>query len=203
MDTYPNVGMVSGYVIPSFFVNERVSANFDFAEHQPDASIQIPVEIPERWVADWAESTGREPGEALAQAKEFNPALLEFQGVKAYAAANHDQFLTRKEVMLEVLPKEWSGNLMGQMIEIDEAMNKRGYLRLATADRTCQHIGNILSEDIAARVEITEHAFSLPSATANSAHPAPTWFKRFLRWRPVRFVLLGLYSRLFHWINPD
>jgi hypothetical protein len=37
---------------------------------------------------------------------------------------------------------------MGQMIELDEAVDALGYLRLSTAERYVRHIGNALSPDI-------------------------------------------------------
>jgi hypothetical protein len=51
-------------------------------------------------------------------------------------------------VLLEALPKEWSGRLMGQMIELDEAIDAAGYLRLSTTARYTRHIGNMISPEL-------------------------------------------------------
>jgi len=57
-------------------------------------------------------------------------------------AANHFQFVAPKQVILQALPGKWTGKLMGSMIELDEAIDNLGYLRLSTAKRYTRHLGN-------------------------------------------------------------
>ena len=89
---------------------------------------------------------------------------------------------------------------MGGMLELDEAVNRAGYLRLSTRLRTAQHLGNRLSEELAAGLPAKVGAANTPRPELGAS---PRWWKRFLGWRPVRGFLLGLYSRLFHLINPE
>jgi len=199
LDTFPNVGMVSGYAIPSLFARERMSAALEFGRSQ-GAELKGGKFIPEEWIRDWALSTGRRPKQEIEAAAAMEEFIIEYKGLSAFAAANHDQFLAPKQVIQQCITAEWSGQLMGGMLELDEAVNRAGYLRLSTRLRTAQHLGNRLSEELAA---------GLPAkiGVANTPRPerggSPRWWKRFLGWRPVRGFLLGLYSRLFHLINPE
>jgi len=199
LDTFPNVGMVSGYAIPTLFAPERVSAALQFGLN-PGVELHSGRFIPEEWIRDWALSTGRRPAQEVAAAAPIEQFVLEYRGLSAFAAANHDQFLAPKQVIQQCLPAEWTGQLMGGMLELDEAVNRAGYLRLSTRRRTTQHLGNRLSRELVAGLP----ASISPNgpATPRRAAVSPSW-KRILGWRPLRGVLLGLYSRLFHLINPE
>ena len=48
LDTFPNVGMVSGYTIPSLFAPERISAALEFGR-SPGAGLKAGKFIPEEW----------------------------------------------------------------------------------------------------------------------------------------------------------
>jgi glycosyltransferase involved in cell wall biosynthesis len=199
LDTFPKVGMVSGYAIPSLFAPQRISAALEFGRSR-GVELKAGKFIAGEWIRDWALSTGRRPDQEIEAAATIEEFIVEYKGLSAFAAANHDQFLAPREVIRQCLPAEWSGQLMGGMLEMDEAVNRAGYLRLGTRLRTAQHLGNRLSEELAA---------GLPAriGTANMRRPgsagSPRWWRQFLRWRPVRSILLGIYSRLFHLINPE
>ncbi|MGA9533187.1 MAG: glycosyltransferase family A protein, partial [Anaerolineales bacterium] len=196
LEAYPKVGMVSGYVVPTFFDPARISSNISFSQESQVAAERGKF-IQETWIRDWAISTGREPAQALVEAEEIKELSLTFQGVTAFAAANHDQFVAPKAVAVSALPDRWSGRLMGEMIEFDERVNSMGYLRLATTSRMSRHLGNVLPQDL----EVGSSSSEVPSRASLASKPS---FKaRFLRWQPVRSLLLGIYSHLFRWINPE
>lgn len=199
LDSFPNVGMVSGYAVPTFFALDRIGSNLKFAEVNPEVEVERPCEIPASWITEWAESTGRTPEDALAEAGDTQPFRLTFGGVSALGAANHDQFACFKHVMASSLPDSWSGQLMGQMIELDRAVDQGGYLRLATASRTTQHIGNVVSVALQGRLPEGWDSQTVPS----TGRGRPGIRRRFLEWPPVRGLLLGTYSHLFRWINPE
>jgi hypothetical protein len=203
MDTYPNVGMVSGYVVPSFFTPDRTRSNARFAQSESEVSVEEVVPFPEAWITEWAESTGRESEVALEEESRFTPVRYTYQGVPSLAAANHDQFLSRKSVMVDCLPDHWSGQLMGQMLELDRAVDQAGFLRLATAERTTQHMGNVISPALAGRLpnslDISAAVLDVPAQRSRLA----ALRKWLLLSRPVRWFLLGVYSHLFRWINPE
>lgn len=200
LDIFPNAGMVSGYAIPSLFIPERISSTLEFARRADGAELLEGKYIPQEWIQDWALSTGRDPLQELESAARTVEYIIEYAGQSVFASANHDQFIARKAIIQECLPRGWSGNLMGQMLELDEAVNRAGFLRLTTRERTAQHLGNRLSEQIMQ---------NLPAQTAglNVSPPrrarSPRWWRRLLSWGPVRTLLLGLYSKLFHLINPE
>jgi hypothetical protein len=196
LDTFPHVGMVSGYVIPSFFDDERISANRAFAE-DPGVESKRGKFIADGWIRDWAISTGRDPAQAIQAARPIEELVLTYQGVEAFAAANHDQFVAPKQVIVSALPEAWSGRLMGEMLELDERINRLGYLRLATAARTSRHLGNVLPPDLAGGTHTA--AVGEPGESRSGLSVKA----RFLRWKPIRAVLLGIYSHLFGWINPE
>jgi glycosyltransferase involved in cell wall biosynthesis len=203
MDTFPQVGMVSGYAVPSFFAPDRTAANARFAATADGVLAETVEAFPEAWIREWAESTSRDPAEALDEESRFTPVRYTFRGLTAWGAANHDQFLCRKSVIVESLPGDWSGQLMGQMIELDRAVDGAGFLRLATAERTTQHIGNVISPALAA---LLPDGLDTASAASLSNRRRSRWAdlrRRLLLSRPVRWLLLGVYSHLFRWINPN
>jgi len=203
MDTYPGVGMVSGYAVPSFFAPDRTTSNARFAESNPSVSVEKVDPFPETWITEWAESTGRQPAEAQEAEAQFSPVRYVYEGVSTLGAANHDQFLCPKPLIVECLPDHWTGQLMGQMIELDRAVDQAGYLRLSTAERTVQHIGNIISPALAAHLP---DSLDVSAAVPGAGQGRSAWAalrRRFLLSRPVRWFLLGVYSHLFRWINPE
>lgn len=203
LDTFPGVGMVSGHVVPSFFEADRIQSNTRYVSEYPGQLALDVAKIPEAWITEWAASTGREIEAALEERGDVEPFVVEFKGVRAFGAAHHDQFVAPKQVILECLPVEWSGQLMGQMLELDRAVDRAGYLRLSTADRTTQHIGNVIGPTVAAQLSQDSGQRTLSSVSADPRHRPGRFRSRFLRWRPVRWLLLGVYSHLFRWINPD
>lgn len=199
LDAFPKVGMVGGYVVPGMFEASRMDAALKLAEGEPEITVQSGKFIPEAWIADWALSTGRDPEQAVREAASQEEYVIERDGVHAFAAANHDQFIAPKAAVQQCLPTGWSGQLMGEMIDLDQALNRAGYLRLATRERTTRHLGNVLSEQRLGEVIARTGAGRLPGSPSRKR----SMWVRLLRSRPVRFVLLGVYSKLFRLINPD
>ncbi len=151
-DAYPKVGMVSGLPVRSA-ADRAVIANRAFIANPPSGlTVTEQRWIPEEWERDWARSTGREPDELIQSQLEQSDLKLELNGVEAYPAANHFQFLAPRSVLLQALPREWTGKLMGSMVELDQAVDAQGCLRLSTTQRYVQHIGNVVSSDLAGEV---------------------------------------------------
>lgn len=199
LETFPKVGAVSGYMIRSLFVEERISSNLAFAERDSEAKLlRGELGSQETWRA-WALSTGRDPDEVVQEFSQGEDLAIEYRGLQAYAAANHDQFVGPKQALARALPEGWSGRLMGEMLEFDQRLNDLGYLRLATREQTTQHMGNVLSPELAEQAGL-----SLDAARRTPTHArARSWKDRLVRWPPIRAVLLGLYSRLFRLLNPE
>jgi len=153
LETYPDVGMVSG--IPVRDASERArSALMKLVENEPsDLHVSHDHQLPDVWEADWAISAGRDPAAHLEKIRNQEEWILTYKDVDAYGSASHFQFLAPKHVIQEALPDEWQGNLMGSMLELDQSVDALGYLRLSTMKRYTRHLGNVLNDDILADAE--------------------------------------------------
>ena len=152
LDTYPDVGMVSGAPVgySSEHAFKSVSA---FQEREVD---NLQVKTQERnpdWERDWALSTGRDAVEHLGKIKETPHISMEYRGIRAIKAAKHFQFVTPKKIILQALGSDWPSSLMDGLVELDEAVDQAGYLRLTTVDRTARHIGNTINSDISQEID--------------------------------------------------
>jgi glycosyltransferase involved in cell wall biosynthesis len=152
LETYPKVGMVSGMPVRDRV--ERASQTLKKFMEDKTAGLEISHQrrIPDEWERDWAASVGRDPETHLENTKDNLDLILKFNGVEAFGSANHFQFMSPKTVITQAVPTEWSGRLMGQMIELDEAVDALGCLRLTTVDRYTRHIGNMVSVELAEEV---------------------------------------------------
>ncbi len=201
LDEFPNVGMVSGGVVRAHF-DRAIESNLAFADQNPKARLVRGQSIPEAWELDWAASTGRKPAEHLERIRGKEDILLEWEGRRAYAAAHHSQFVAPKGVLVDALPREWSGRLMGGVAEMDERIDQAGYLRLSTVERFCRHIGNFLDDEMwveASRFGFEPAALGLPSRGAAGAGRLA--FLGRLPW--LRRVLLAVHNATFQLLNPE
>ncbi|MBN2044453.1 MAG: glycosyltransferase family 2 protein [Anaerolineales bacterium] len=191
IEAFPQVGMVSGLPVRDA-ARHGVESNNAFARSKPDG-LKITFErwIEDDWDLDWAESTGRNLEEHRAAFKDFQDPLWEMNGVKAFPAANHFQFVAPRKVMVRAMPEEWSGKLMGKMVEMDEAIDAQGGLRLSTAGRYVRHIGNVVSPRLA--MEIAALGLDL-DVTDVTRRQKPHWLLRIPR---MWHLLERIYSKLF------
>lgn len=144
LDTFPKVGMVSGVPVRNAAGYAMNSLERLESQGAPGLSISRQRRIPDEWEVDWALSTGRDPAKHLTAMQTHQDVVLSKGGVEAIGSANHFQFLVPKALMLEILPRQWTGKLMGHMVELDQAVDELGYLRLSTVDRYVRHLGNVL-----------------------------------------------------------
>lgn len=200
VDAFPQVGMVSGCALRTLY-DHGISSNLKFAERELRATLIRGQNIPRQWEIDWAVSYGREVEDHLEKLDQMQDIQLEMSGMKVYAVANHNQFVAPKRVLLEFLPETWSGRLMGQMDDLDAAVDEGGYLRLSTLERTTRHMGNLIDESMASDLK----RYDLASISRLRPSPASPrgWSSRLLRWRPLRWFLQGLYNRLFWLLSEE
>jgi glycosyltransferase involved in cell wall biosynthesis len=148
METYPKVGMISCIPVRDNATRARKSLQAWIETQVEGLTILQDRDIPDNWESDWAVSTGRDPQEHLQKLKDQPDLFLNLNGIEAYGSASHFQFVAPKMVILRSLPTDWSGKLMGSMVELDEAVDAQGYLRLSTVERFVRHIGNTLSDEM-------------------------------------------------------
>lgn len=196
LEVFPQAGMISGLPVRNGS-RYAISAHLKLMEQgAPGLEITRKRVIPDDWEADWALSTGRDPQASREALKDHQELVLCKDGVEAVGAANHFQFIAPRQVLLEALPQQWSGRLMGQMIELDEAIDRAGYLRLATVERYTRHIGNVISPEL--REEAQRLGLQVETGRLRSLDRSRHWLARL---PGARRILVGLYNRLFNLLN--
>ena len=194
-DTFPNVGMVSGAPVRNA-AGHACWSNQAFIDSRPEG-VQVEHEhwIPDEWERDWAVSTSRDPDAHLEATKDQQDPRLTIAGVSAYAAANHYQYLAPRQVLLNAMPQQWTGKLMGHMIELDEAIDGQGLLRLSTTHRFTRHIGNVISPEFAEEIR----QMGIDVSGVEVAHRSrPHWLVRIPRVRPVLNWIYGKLYNILH-----
>lgn len=195
LDGFPNVGMVSGNPERTLF-DHGIESNLRLAETDPDTSLSYGKTIPEGWEREWAISLGKDTEAFLDTIRGLDDIIIEHKGQRAYATACHNQFVSPKQVLASFLEGKWVGRLMGGLNEFDNQIDAAGYLRLATIQRTTRLIGNMVNPpmaDEASRFSIDIQASHMTMASRRS--------RSLLRWKLVRWMLQGLYNRLFWVLN--
>lgn len=166
IDTYPNVGMVTG-----FYVRHRVVAGvastLAFAS-RPEVTVERGDFVLPEWRDQFMANTNRTPEKYAAESAGLQDTVIEYQGVPAFVSAHHFQFVAPSQIILKVLP-EWSEQLMGQMVEMDQAVDRLGYLRLTTRRQTLHLMSNLASDED--RQRAAEMGVSAPRANARRMNP--------------------------------
>jgi glycosyltransferase involved in cell wall biosynthesis len=171
MDAFPKVGMVSGSPVRD--ASERASRSLQKLIDAGDTALKVSYErrIPDEWESDWALSVGRAPEVHLEKTSSQQDIILESKSVEVFGSASHFQFLSPKKLIIKALPESWSGNLMGEMNELDDAVDRLGYLRLSTVNRYTRHLGNTISPDLASEArELGVTQSESQKKTSNQKH---------------------------------
>jgi glycosyltransferase involved in cell wall biosynthesis len=201
---FPRAGMVSGQPVRNAAGHARKSLDRLVEAGEPGLSISQERRIPDEMEADWAASTGRDPQAHMQATHDLTDMVLRMQKpdgtgfCEAIGAANHFQFVSPKKVILQALPAGWTGKLMGSMIELDEAIDNLGYLRLSTTQRYARHLGNSLNETVCHEagnlgLTIETGAISSPARQTGKGRKKH-WL---LRIPGSRKVFVSIYNRLF------
>jgi glycosyltransferase involved in cell wall biosynthesis len=203
LDQYPKAGVVSGLPVRNASTYARDSLDQLSSNPPPGMIVTNERRIPDEWEADWAQSTGRDAGEFLQSTSQRTDLVFsltiddrgagESKVLEAICGANHFQFVTRKQVILQMLPGEWSGKLMGSMVELDENIDQKGYLRLSTAGRFTRHLGNTLNPEVLAETG----RLGLPQSEKSPIEKTSSKLPSLLRIPGSRRLLTALYHWLF------
>lgn len=204
LDGFPKAGMVSGLPVRS--ASGHAMESIERLSGLADEQIQLSRErfIPDDWEIDWALSTGRDPDAHLIETQNQQDLMIRnvsgenYKILEAVGGANHFQFVSPKSILLKALPVEWTQKLMGAMIELDEAVDRLGYLRLSTAKRVCRHMGNYLSDGIRKEAADLGLKVNLESNLNNLKLRSPGHRAHWIRRIPgSRRFLVTIYKRLF------
>ena len=193
LDSFPNVGMVSGSPERTLF-DHGIASALRLAQADPEVRLARGQWIAEAWEREWAVALGKDPVAYLERVRGIEEMMLERQGVRAYATACHNQFVAPKQVLARALAGDWPERLMGGLNDLDNAIDGAGQLRLTTVERTTKLIGNVIGPDLAGE------AASLGIRVGGRQRGRKRRLgmaERVARWGPVRWFLQGLYNRLF------
>ena len=146
-NTYPNVGVVTGYPVRTAF---RWGCKKTIAWAQKNADVKSGQLIPTQWDVDFCTSIGR-PWENHPRLPIDTEYMATYKGVDAYLTSHHCQFICKAG---NIAPYSvWDNKYMTPDRTFDEWIDNAGLLRLATAERLTRHIGNVLDDDIKSEIE--------------------------------------------------
>jgi glycosyltransferase involved in cell wall biosynthesis len=194
MQTYPQVGLVTGFYIRSHlrYATHSIEA---FAQ-QPGVVVKRGMLIPTSLEQHYIENMGRTPESYQQEVSGLEDIQFTYQGLPVLASAGHHQFVAPRQLMLDILPG-WDSNLMGRMVELENAVDQRGYLRLSTLVPVTRLLGNVISPENAAEAD----RMGLSTQAGQVSRPAGQSTQRLLRIPIFKRLLLGLYNRLHILIN--
>lgn len=183
MDDMPQLGMLTGMPLRS--PDEYSGATIAWAETQDDVRLEKGLFL--TWDDFWrhARSLGAEENAMRDRYREGEDIRITRNGKTFYVGAGHFQFITRKDVLKQVLPVP-SRRPMGEVRLLDIAIDKAGYLRLSMPEWWVQHVGNQL-------VGLPEDAQSGVDVQTPKRHKA----NRFLQIGIIQKILWWLYHRIF------
>jgi len=190
LETYPKVGLVTGFYIRSH-MRYGTDSIMRFAERE-DVQVErgnlVPVEVEHHY----AENMGRSWEQYQVEVQGLQDVRFKYRSLNALASAGHHQFVAYRKVMLEALPQESGGMLMGRMVELENKIDELGYLRLSTNDPVTRLLGNVVDSKIIE--EADSFGISIDPYTPDQARHKPNG--SLLKLPFVRRLLQYLYNRL-------
>ncbi|MCL4559663.1 MAG: glycosyltransferase family 2 protein [Chloroflexi bacterium] len=197
IDTYPRVGMVTGFYIRTR-MGDYVRSTLEFTR-QPGVETERGLLIPKAWEEEYRVNSGRTPESYASEVANLEDVALRYRGVEALASAHHFQFVAPREIFLQALPKGWSGKLMGQLMEVEKTIDEAGYLRLCTRQQTVHLLGNRLNPEMVQRAQELGME-NLKKAKPEGAKPGGVWAP-VLKYSWLRRIAQGIYNRLHEVLN--
>jgi glycosyltransferase involved in cell wall biosynthesis len=179
LEAFPNVGMVTSR--PYHSLPELYSSTVNWAGNTPGVKIEKGAFVEEEWIKEFLASLDRSEEEILEDLNIEDIRII-YKDVSAYAGASHWQFLSWKKTLLEFLPIDLS-KPMGQVLRLDEMVNKAGYLRLMTDRPYVMNLSNTISNP------------PLQKRTQNSKQSS--MFRKILETPFVKSPLMRLYHLIF------
>jgi len=189
LDAFPQVGMVTGFYIRSQMAFS-MDATLEFSR-RADVQVERGLLIEKRWEQHYLDNMGRTWERYQEETAGLEDVLLTFGGVSALASAGHHQFVANRDMLLQAMPEGWTGRLMGRMRELDDQVNRLGFLRLNTPEPVTRLLGNILSEENASEANALGLKAEAVKITRNDS----------MSRRIARLPLVnGLVHRLYRWL---
>jgi len=189
LETFPQTGLVTGFYIRDHVIYGMKSVEA-FAR-LPDVEVQRGLFWEPEWIKHFVDNMGRTLEGYAEETKGMQDVILHYHGVEAYASAGHHQFVTRRSILLNALPKEWDSLLMGKMVHLENTIDEMGYLRLSTRQPFTRLLGNVISQENAEMAR----AYHL-DASAARIQSSGSASRRLFRLSLVQ----SLARRVYHWM---
>jgi glycosyltransferase involved in cell wall biosynthesis len=194
METYPRVGLVTGFYIRSHlrYATQTIETFATQPAVQVERGFLIPPELEQHYIANMGRTTESYQQEVSG----LQDIKLTYNGLTTLASAGHHQFIAPRQLMLDILPG-WDTNLMGRMVELENAVDQRGYLRLSTLTPVTRLLGNVISPENASEAQ----RLGLTTQAGQVSKPPTGLSSRLLKFPLIRRLALGMYNRLHILLN--
>lgn len=199
IDTFPNVGAVTG-----FYIRQRVAMSSESTlafVNQPGMQTERGLLMPRKWEEEYLVNSGRTWERYELEVAGIEDIIVTYEGLEAWVSAHHFQMVCPKaviqEVLGEMLPEGWSEAVMGRMVEMDDRMDAKGYLRFCTRRQTVRLMGNAISDEVA---ELARQS-GLEVRAAEPVKKTGGLMHRLVQVKWIRFIVQGIVNRLYRWLN--
>jgi len=195
IDTYPDVGVVTGmYIKPH--MKEGVETTMRFAARR-DVKMEKGNLVDKDLELHYIANMGRTWEQYQKETNGLEDVRITYKGIQTYASAGHYQFVAVKDRILKALPDKWKNNLMGQMRELDIAIDALKMLRVCTTPATIRLLGNQINQEGAEFIR----EFGLDIKGVEESTQMANWVVKFFRIPVIRKIAYFFYQRLFKIIN--
>jgi hypothetical protein len=166
--------------------------------NQPGVNTEHGLLMPAIWEEEYRVNSGRSQERYDAEVAGLEDIRVSYKDVPVWVSAHHYQFVAPREVILQALPQEWTGLLMGKMVEMDLTIDRLGYLRLCTGRQTVRLMGNVLDPEVLA---LAKQSGIQLQANGKASRPASGVLNAIYRLPFGRRIIHGLYNQLYKVIN--
>lgn len=186
---FPEAATVTG--VPRRGAREFYSHTLELLPGLPDALVEEGQFIPREWMFEHLRSLGKEE-DVKEELKQVDYRITR-KGFSAYASADHFEFMVKAATVRPYLPFPYDRPMGDSVHNFDRAINSTNMVRLAVAERVVRHLGNTLDGQILAEIP----ASLRPGDAASRASSRPGRRPSLVDWKPVKWLLLRLYDRIF------
>ncbi len=185
LETYPSTGMVTAR--PFRTRGNLYASTLKWATNNPEVTVKTGQFIPWHTFLEFNLSLGVPETEIRQRYETTNDIRLTYKGVTAQVGASHWQFATRKDIISKFLPFKMD-RPMGQVLQLDELMDKAGFLRLMVPEPFAMNMSNKVPNKFSVKSKPTNHGWKY-------------LFRKILDSYLIKGFLMKVYNQIFHWYN--